>query len=290
MSNVNYIVGQTLGKYKIIEHVGHGGMAEVYKGQHIRLDRMVAIKILHPFLAEDEGFVVRFEREARIVATLRHPNIVQVFDFDHSGEFEIYYMVMEYIDGSTLKDRLQDGPLNPDDIGRLGISLAMALDYAHQRGMIHRDIKPANIMFTADNEAVLTDFGIAKMVDLSSLTATGAMVGTPAYMAPEIGLGKPGTALSDIYSLGVVLYHMATGQLPFVADTPMGMVMQHINDEPQSIVEQTPDFPPELEAVILKAMAKQPEARPKTAAEMANDLRYAQVMRPLWLCVPNVPC
>ncbi len=274
MVSVNFLLDKTLGQYKVIEHVGHGGMAEVYKGQHLRLDRMVAVKVLHPFLAEEEGFVVRFEREARIVATLRHPNIVQVYDFDHDDELGIYYMVMEFIDGPNLKARLSGGPILAEETARIGISIADALDYAHQRGMLHRDIKPANIMFTAEGQPVLADFGIAKMVDVSALTATGAMVGTPAYMAPEIGLGKRANSAADIYSLGIVLYNMVTGRLPFDSDSPMGMVMQHINDSPPLPTEFMPGVPSALESVILKAMEKQPEERYRRGKDMADALRY----------------
>ena len=215
VSSVRYLIGKTLNKYEVLDHIGHGGMSEVYRGQQAKLDRMVAIKVLHPFLADEEGFVVRFEREAKIVATLRHPNIVQVYDFDHDEELDIYFMVMEYIDGPTLKNRLEESPLSPEETARVGAAIADALDYAHQRSMVHRDIKPANIMFLDEHQPVLTDFGIAKMLTLSGLTASGAMVGTPAYMAPEIGLGNPGTASSDIYSLSVVLYQAVAGCLPF---------------------------------------------------------------------------
>lgn len=249
-------------------------MAEVYKGQHVQLDRMVAVKVLHPFLADEEGFVVRFKREAQIVATLRHPNIVQVFDFDYNEELGIYYMVMELIDGPTLKTRLQNGTIAPEEAARFGAAMADALDYAHQRGMVHRDIKPANIMFISADQPVLTDFGIAKMLTLSGLTASGAMVGTPAYMAPEVGMGKPGTSASDIYSLGVVLYQMLTGELPFQSESPMGMVMQHINDTPKPPSQLSP-ISAELEAVILRAMRKQPETRYSRAAEMGQALRQA---------------
>jgi serine/threonine protein kinase len=275
VSSVLFLIDKTLGKYKVLEHIGHGGMAEVYKGQHVQLDRMVAVKVLHPFLADEEGFVVRFKREARIVATLRHPNIVQVYDFDYNDELSIYYMVMEFIDGPTLKSRLAEDNLSVEEASRIGASIADALDYAHERGMVHRDIKPANIMFISDAEPVLTDFGIAKMLTLSGLTASGAMVGTPAYMAPEVGMGKAGTSSSDIYSLGVVLYQMVTHQLPFESESPMGMVMQHINDQPPSPSNLKADVPPALEAVILRAMEKQPEDRYPNAGEMANALRQA---------------
>lgn len=273
MSSIQYLIGKTLGKYEVLAHIGHGGMAEVYKGQQSQLDRMVAIKVLHPFLADDAGFVVRFQREARIVATLRHPNIVQVYDFDHNEELDIYYMVMEYIEGPTLGDRLEEAVCTPEETARIGAAIAQAMDYAHQRSMVHRDIKPANIMFLDDEQPVLTDFGIARMLTLSGLTASGAMVGTPAYMAPEIGLGKPGTALSDIYSLSVVLYQAVTGALPFTAETPMGMVMQHINKSPLRPSAYVPDLPQALEAVIMRGLEKDPADRYATASDLAQALQ-----------------
>lgn len=248
-------------------------MSEVYKGEHVELGRMVAIKVLHPFLADEEGFVVRFKREARIVATLRQHNIVQVYDFDFNDELGIYYMVMEFIDGPTLKDLLNDGPLSVDEAARIGVAICEALDYAHEREMVHRDVKPANIMFIPDGEPVLTDFGIAKMLSLSELTASGAMVGTPAYMAPEVGIGKVGTSLSDIYSMGVVLYQMVAGRLPFESDSPMGMVMHHINDTPPPLTRFTSSVPPAFESIILRAMEKQPEMRFERARDMARALR-----------------
>ena len=276
MSSVHFLVGKTLGKYEVLEHIGHGGMAEVYKGQHVRLDRPVAIKILHPFLADEEGFVVRFQREAKIVATLRHSNIMQVFDFDYHEELNIYYMVMEFIDGPTLKSMMMEkGQLPVEDAVRIGAAIADALDYAHRRDMVHRDIKPANIMFTSEGEPVLTDFGIAKMMSLSGLTASGAMIGTPAYMAPEVGLGKQGTSAADIYSLGVVLYQMVTGQLPFESDNPMNMVMQHINDAPPLPAQLNPDLPSPLEVVILRTLNKKPEERFADAGALASALRHA---------------
>jgi serine/threonine protein kinase len=273
LSSVLFLIDKTLGKYKVLEHLGHGGMSEVYKGQHEQLDRMVAVKVLHPFLADEEGFVVRFKREARIVATLRQQNIVQVFDFDYNEELGIYYMVMEYIDGPTLKTRLNDGPLPVEVVARIGIAIAEALEYAHQRGMVHRDVKPANIMFISDEQPVLTDFGIAKMLSLSELTATGAMVGTPAYMAPEVGIGKVGTAASDIYSLGVVLFQAVAGRLPFESDSPMGIVMQHINDPPPPLSRFVPSIPASFEEIVHRALEKQPDARFSRVADMADALR-----------------
>jgi serine/threonine protein kinase len=279
VSSVQYLIGKTLAKYQILEHIGHGGMSEVYKGQQAQLNRMIAVKVLHPFLADEDGFVVRFQREARLVAALRHPNIVQVYDFDYNDELGIYYMVMEYIDGRTLKDLMEQGPISPEDTIHVGSAIAEALDYAHQHGMVHRDIKPANIMYLNDKEPVLTDFGIARMLTLSGLTASGAMVGTPAYMAPEIGLGKAGAAASDIYSLSVVLYHAVTGTLPFASETPMGMVMDHINKPPPLPSIFAPNLPKALEQVILRGMEKDAGARFRSAAEMAAALR--KILNPI---------
>jgi serine/threonine protein kinase len=275
VSSVNYLIDKTIGRYRILEHIGHGGMSEVYKGKQSQLDRWVAVKVLHPFLADDEGFVVRFRREARIVATLRHSNIVQVFDFDYHEDLDIYYMVMEYIDGPTLKSLMSEKPLRPERAASIGAAIADALDYAHAREMIHRDIKPANVMFIDDEQPVLTDFGIAKMLNLTGLTASGAMVGTPAYMAPEVGIGKPGTAQSDMYSLSVMLYQMLTGRLPFDSETPMGMVMQHINDPPPPLTDFEDAIPPALESVILRALEKDPANRYVRAGGFASALREA---------------
>ncbi|HEC34263.1 MAG TPA: hypothetical protein ENI37_06050 [Chloroflexi bacterium] len=274
------MIGETLGKYRIVEHLGHGGMAEVYKAHHPGLDRYVAIKVLHSFLASEENFLARFQREAKAVAGLRHPNIVQVYDFDYDQERSLYYMVMEFIDGPTLKGRLDElaacGERMPlDDAVRIAASVGEALDYAHRRGMVHRDVKPANIMFTSDGQAILTDFGIAKIVNVAGLTASGAMVGTPAYISPEQGLGQAGDERSDIYSLGIVLYQMITGVLPFDADTPMGVVLKHINEPLPSPRVVRPDLSVGLEQVLVRAMAKDPAQRYQTAAQFVADLRRA---------------
>ena len=273
MSSVQFLLNKQLGKYEVTEHIGHGGMADVYLGHQKNLERKVAIKVLHPFLAGEQGFVSRFQREARIVATMRHPNIVQVYDFDYHEELDIYYMVMEFIEGATLKDRLKERELPIHEAAYIAAAIADALDYAHRREMVHRDIKPGNIMFTEDGDPVLADFGIARMLSLTGLTASGAMVGTPAYMAPEIGQGQSGSASSDIYSLGVVFYEMVTGRLPFKAEIPMSLVMKHINDPVPSPKEYVSEIPDELEAIILKALAKQPEERYATAGKMARALR-----------------
>ena len=199
-------------------------MAEVYRGYHAALDRYVAIKVLHAFLADDPEFKSRFEKEARNVARLKHPNIVQVYDFEYDPSDESYYMVMELIEGPTLKERLvelatRNERLSLEESLRIIHDAGLALAYAHQQGMIHRDVKPANLMLDADGRVVLTDFGIAKIVTGVQFTASGGMVGTPAYMAPEQGLGEAGDERSDIYSLGVILYQLLTGRLPFEAET-----------------------------------------------------------------------
>src|ERR1041385_7355870 len=209
-------------------------MAEVYRAYQGTLDRYVAIKVLHAFLADDPEFKSRFEREAQNIAKLKHPNIVQVYDFDYDEEAESYYMVMELIDGSTLKDRLSAimarGELLPiPEVIRIMRESASALAYAHSRNMIHRDVKPANLMLDHDNRVVLTDFGIAKIVTGAQFTASGGMVGTPAFMAPEQGLGEAGDERSDLYSLGVILFQLMTGQLPYDAETPLAIILKHLN-------------------------------------------------------------
>ena len=272
--------GETIGKYRIIERLGRGGMADVYKAYQPGLDRYVAIKVLHSFLAEEEDFVGRFEREATAVAKLRHPNIVQVIDFDH--ERDLYYMVMEFIDGPTLKAELRERsrmgqPFDPKETARILTAIGNAVDYAHRRGMVHRDLKPANIMFTSEGQPVLTDFGIAKIVGATRYTVTGAVSGTPAYMSPEQGQGERGDERSDIYSLGVILYEMVTGRVPFDADTPFAIIMKHIND-PLPLPRQVyPQLPESVERVILKTLSKNPNDRYQTAGEMAQALQQALV-------------
>ena len=271
--------GQTLGKYQLIERLGRGGMADVYKGYQPGLDRYVAVKVLHPHLSEDPGFITRFKREARSVAELRHPHIVQVFDFDVQGES--YYMVMEHVEGGqTLKQLLQElsarGERLPLDT-TLGIlhKMADALAYAHGLGMIHRDIKPANILIPNIDRPVLSDFGIARLLGETGLTSSGQMVGTPAYMSPEQGKGERGDVRSDIYALGIVLYEMLTGRPPYDADTPYAVILKHINDPlvpPHALIGPLPDA---IERIVLKCLAKNPEDRFASMAELREALRTA---------------
>ena len=252
-------------------------MAEVYRGYHVSLDRYVAIKLLHPFLADDPEFKDRFENEARNVAKLKHPNIVQVYDFEYDAEGESYYMVMEIINGPTLKDRLFELTNTGENLPRaeairIGKSAAEALAYAHQRNMIHRDVKPANLMLDEDGRVVLTDFGIAKIVTGAQFTASGGMIGTPAYMAPEQGLGEAGDERSDIYSLGVILFQLLTNHLPYDADTPLGIILKHVNEPIPAPRQYASDIPDDLERIVFKALAKEPSERYQTAAELAEDL------------------
>ncbi len=275
------LIGRTLGKYRLVEQLGRGGMAEVYKAHHPSLDRYVAVKVMHSFLSEDKDFIARFQREARLVAGMRHPNIVQVHDFD--VEAGLSYMVMEFIDGETLKSRLgkleeNNQWISPDEAVRIIMAVGSALRYAHRLGMVHRDVKPANVMVDKQGNVILTDFGIAKILaggGATQLTATGAMVGTPSYMAPEQGMGQPGDERSDIYSLGVMLYQLVTARLPFEADTPLAVVLKHINEALPMPSQINPQVPEPIERIILKAMAKNPDDRYQHVGEMLNDLKRA---------------
>ncbi len=269
--------GQTLGKYRLVERLGRGGMADVYRAYQPSLERDVAVKVMHGYLAEDVEFVSRFRREAQAVAALRHPHIVQIYDFDVEGD--VYYMVMEYIHGPTLKERLErlhaaGVRMGWDELRRLFRALCDALDEAHGQGCIHRDIKPANIMFDGER-LVLTDFGIAAIVGGTRFTATGAVVGTPAYMSPEQGQGEAGGVRSDVYSLGVILYEIVTGRLPYDADTPLAIILKHLN-EPLPLPSRIgADVPPAVERVILKALSKSPDDRYASAGALADALEAA---------------
>ncbi len=267
-----------LGKYQIIEPLGRGGMARVYRAYHAQLDRYVAVKVLRADLADDATFLARFQREARSVASLRHPNIVQVYDFDVQDD--LYYMVMELLQGDSLKARLNDYRVRGEhmpisDSLHILLDVLAGLAYAHAQGMIHRDIKPANIMLTQDGQAVLADFGIAQIIGGTQYTVSGALMGTLNYMAPEQGLKGSCDARSDIYSLGIVLYEMLTHTVPFDADTPLAILMKHLNDPPPNPRQIEPTIPAPIEQVLLKALAKQPEDRYQSAEEMAQAVRAA---------------
>ncbi len=269
----------TFGKYVVTAVLGSGGMAEVYAGIHPDLGRKVAIKVILPQFATESNFEERFRREARVVASLRHAHIVQLYDFDVvEGR---HFMVMEYLDGGTLKEHLralqqQKLRMSLPEIANLIDAIAGALDYAHSRGTVHRDIKPANILFTAAREAVLTDFGIAKLLeDAARLTATGGVVGSPFYMPPEQATGGVVDARSDQYSLGVVLYEMATGRVPFQGSSAVAVMTQHLNSAPPAPRTVNAALPVAVEAVLLKALAKQPGDRFGSAGELAQAFRQA---------------
>jgi len=277
------LIGSMLGKYQIVARVGRGGMARVYKAYQASLDRHVAVKVLHGHLAEDPDFVDRFEREATAVARLRHPNIVQVYDYDSQND--LYYIVMEFVEGPTLKAEINErqkrlgehdsASFTFEEITRIFINLSDAIDYAHSRGMIHRDLKPGNIMFTSEGQILLTDFGLARMVFAKRQTRTGALSGTPAYMSPEQVQGGHVDQRSDIYSLGVILYELFSGRVPFTADTPYAIMTKHVTDEVPPIRETIPDFPIEVETVVLQSLSKDPDSRYQTANEFAVSLQEA---------------
>lgn len=270
-----------LGKYEVIERLGRGGMAEVYRAYHVSLDRYVAIKVLHAFLADDPEFKTRFEKEARNIARLKHPNIVQVYDFETDEALESYYMVMELVEGPTLKGQLfrlnEQGELMPlNEALRIVREAAGALAYAHSQGMIHRDVKPANLMLDRDNRVVLADFGIAKIVTGIQFTASGGMVGTPAYMAPEQGLGDAGDERSDLYSLGVILFQLVTGRLPYDAETPLAVILKHLNEPIPSARRLNPDLPQSIDVVITRLLAKDADDRYQSANELIADLEKVE--------------
>ena len=271
------LVGRRLGPYAITGQIGQGGMAHVYKGHHQALNRDVAIKIILAHLADDTDFLARFHREAQAVAALRHPHIVQVYDF--GVQDNLYYMVMEFMTGGTLKDRLAESNLKGNlislaDAVKIIGEIAAALDYAHTQGIIHRDLKPANIMFTAAGQAVLTDFGLARLMGSTRHTASGTSWGTPVYMSPEQAQGGRGDERSDIYSLGVIFYELVTGRVPFEADTPFGFIMKHLSEAVPPPRNLNPQLPDAVEQVILRALAKEPDARYKTTIELTESLPH----------------
>ncbi len=270
--------GKNLGKYRLLDALGRGGMAQVYRGYHPQLDRYVAVKVLRSDLAEQEEFLERFRREARAVSALRHPNIVQVYDFDVQNG--CYFMVMELLEGDTLRARLNGYRIRKErmplaEVVRILEDVLDGLAYAHSQGLVHRDLKPANIMLTRTGQAVLTDFGIAQIMGNAQLTVPGALMGTSHYMAPEQGLTGQSDARSDLYALGIVLYEMLTGYPPFEADTPLAVLMKHLNDPLPLPTRLDPGLPPFFEHILLKALAKAPDDRFQRATEMREALHAA---------------
>ena len=264
------LTGRQFGPYRIVGALGEGGMAAVYKAYQPSMDRHVALKVLPRHFASDSEFVARFQREAKILAKLQHPHILPVHDF---GEADGYtYIVMPFVPTGTLAGILKGRPLPLSRIESIVTQVGTALNYAHARGLIHRDVKPSNILIDESGNCLLTDFGLARILEgAATLTATGAIMGTPAYMSPEQGLGEKLNPRTDIYSLGVVLYEMTTGRVPFAAETPMAIVVKHINDPlpmPRNLNQSLPEA---VELVILKCLAKSPGDRYASADELVRN-------------------
>jgi hypothetical protein len=269
------LIGKTIGQYEIVEKIGVGGMATVYKAYQSSINRYVAVKILPTQFVHDPNFVKRFTQEAKAIAALEHPHILPVYDF--GTQEGLTYMVMRYIEGGTLADLMGQPMPNERIVGIVG-NMAKALDYAHSQGVVHRDIKPSNILMDKHGEALLTDFGIAKVMQDTGgtkLTGAGSILGTPEYMSPEQAEGVSVDHRSDLYSLGVVLYELLTGQPPYQAKTPLAIVLMHAQEPLPPPHTVNPNVAEPLEQVVLKAMAKNRNQRYQTAAEMEQALKNA---------------
>jgi serine/threonine-protein kinase len=270
-------IGRSLGgRYQIEELLGRGGMSVVYRATDPKLKRTVAVKLIHPHLSRDDDFIRRFKTEAASIAAFRHPNIVQVYDFDYDGEN--YFMVMEYIAGGTLQNQLRqlkklETVMHPEQAIRVIIGICDALAYAHKLGAIHRDIKPANIMLTDEEQPILMDFGLVKILNATSHTATGAIIGTARYMPPEIINDEAPDERSDIYSLGITLYEALTSAPPFDAESVLTLVTMHLNDPVPDLSASRPDIPHGLMRIINKSLEKDRNDRYSSAHEMGRDLK-----------------
>ena len=263
------------GRYVTSGLLGGGGMAQVFLARDEVLERDVAVKVLREEYAEDGEFVERFRREALSVASLSHPNIVQVYDRGVSEDGR-YYIAMEYVPGGTLKDRIvRDGPLDPDTAVAVAVQTAEALGAAHERGLIHRDVKPQNVLVTASGDVKVADFGIARAAAADVISRTSAVLGTARYMSPEQAMGREVGPASDLYSLGIVLYEMLTGEVPFEADTPVAVSMKHVNEPPRPPREVRGEIPEGINAVVLKLLEKDPAARYASAEALVADLNRA---------------
>jgi serine/threonine protein kinase len=268
------LTGKQFGPYQIVAPLGEGGMAAVYKAYQPAMERYVALKVLPRHFAEDAQFVARFQREARLVAQLQHPHILPVFDYGQADNYT--YIVMPFVQRGTLADSLKGQPHALPRIRQIISQIGDALNYAHAHGLIHRDVKPSNVLIDEGGNCLLTDFGLARMVETSvNLTTSGAIMGTPAYMSPEQGSGQKIDARSDIYSLGIILYEMATGRVPFKAETPIAVVFKHIQDPLPPAHLVNPELPEAIELVILKALSKNPEDRYQTAGDMVRAIQAA---------------
>jgi eukaryotic-like serine/threonine-protein kinase len=268
-------------RYEIQRGIARGGMAEVYLARDQLLDRPVAVKVLFAEYARDPSFVERFRREAQSAAGLNHPNIVAIYDWGQ--ERGTYFIVMEYVRGRSLRDVVQvNGAFSARRTAEIGAEIAGALEFAHRNGVVHRDVKPGNVLLTADGDIKVTDFGIARADTSEALTQTGAVMGTATYFSPEQAQGLPVDGRSDVYSLGVVLYEMVTGAPPFTGESPVAVAYKHVREDPDPPSGRAPDLPPDLEHIILTAMAKDADSRYQTAEELRTDLlRFARGQPPL---------
>src|SRR5438874_2902420 len=247
-------------RYEIQREVAQGGMAEVYLAHDQLLNRPVAMKALFPEYAREPSFVERFRREAQAAANLNHPNIVAIYDWGQ--EDGTYFIVMEYVEGRVLRDLIRsEAPLDLNQAAEITAEIASALAFAHRNGVVHRDVKPGNVLLTRFGNVKVTDFGIARAGTSDGLTQTGSVMGTATYFSPEQAQGLPVDGRSDVYSLGVVLYEMLTGVVPFTGDSPVAVAYKHVREEPLAPSQRNPEVPPDLEKIILAALAKDPDHR-----------------------------
>ncbi len=263
--------GKVLGQFEIMEEIGRGGMASVYRARQLTMNRIVAVKVLPQHLLHDPGFYERFEREVDVISHLEHPHILPIYDYGQTDN--VPFIAMRYLGGGSLDQRIRRGPMSLSELEQPLRQIAQALDYAHRQGIIHRDLKPGNIMLDENGNAYLSDFGIARVLG-SNLTGS-MIVGTPAYMSPEQANGMPIDGRSDIYALGVVMFEMITGRAPYQAETPMAILLKHINEPMPPVSEFRPDVPQSVEDVIAKATAKDPDKRYSSASAMIDDLSVA---------------
>lgn len=270
------------GRYEVTEPIASGGMAEVFLARDNLLGRKVALKVLHPEYARDNAFITRFRREAQAAASLNDPRVVSIFDW--GSDDGTYYIVMEYVQGRTLRDIIQaEGSLMPQRAAEIAADVATALHIAHQQGIVHRDIKSANIAVTPGGQTKVMDFGIARgpTEQGQTVTQTGTVIGTAAYLSPEQAQGLPVDPRSDVYSTAVVLYEMLTGDVPFKAETPVGVAYKHVKEDAAPPSDHNPEIPPELDAIVLKGMSKNPDNRYQSAQEMGRDLKRWLAGRPV---------
>jgi eukaryotic-like serine/threonine-protein kinase len=259
------------GRYDLVELIGRGGMSTVWRAHDRLLDRTVAMKVLHEQFTRDEEYVERFRREARSVAQLSHPNIVTVIDRGEDDGRQ--YIVFEFVDGENLKQLVErTGPLPVHDALLLAVQMGRALAFAHDRGLIHRDVKPQNVLLAGDGHAKMTDFGIARSVDVDGVTITGTVLGTSEYIAPEQARGERVDALTDVYSLGVVLYELLTGGVPFRGENFVAVALRHVNEPPPDVLDERPDCPPRVAMAIDRAMAKDPAQRFRSMDDFVSEL------------------